>query len=452
MLVGVMIDSTRQMSLVWCERPNGKFEFHQNNHSHQSSRIVATSQKCSWSWRMSEWVSEWDWVERMDREDWNGGKRSQVKVLSQHSNPTIHSTMLSSLPFPSISFPYPFCAERYLCSILSLSLSCVSEIVGCWSWVCGWGGRLKSSCNKKKCDNPIGIPDNSFWSTFLLPLSLLMLLVLFQCCSQRISLGLFFSLSFRPSDSTPAANQSINQSLDHILNQINQTIPNTQRVNTEEEEGTHDKREREGDDMSRIDDSYSFDWWNLHSINCWLIFKAEECNERTSSTPSFTPVPLPSLFYPCPSFLVLLFLVSMLSRVTLSVTRSRLVHSSSILRSASVAHSSQRVHIARQFHATNKINIQQPIQKTASTATLTVSSSTSSKTSSIPPWAASLVAIGGLLAFVNLADDENPIVQTLTLRKLAYACGIVAFVGEEPATPYLLEVRWHTLSPELNSL
>lgn len=56
-------------------------------------------------------------------------------------------------------------------------------------------------------------------------------------------------------------------------------------------------------------------------------------------------------------------------------------------------------------------------------------------------WSSGLLAAGGALALLcGMSSEEDSVAgRMFGLKRLLHACGIVAFVGDEPATPYLLE-------------
>ena len=69
------------------------------------------------------------------------------------------------------------------------------------------------------------------------------------------------------------------------------------------------------------------------------------------------------------------------------------------------------------------------------------SSSTTDEQARDGTWSARVLATGGLLALLAAAllDDDSNLPLSLRLREVLHACGIVAFVGDEPAVPFLLE-------------
>jgi predicted glutamine amidotransferase len=84
-----------------------------------------------------------------------------------------------------------------------------------------------------------------------------------------------------------------------------------------------------------------------------------------------------------------------------------------------------------------------PLSTQAAIVSPVASASTSTPApavNALPPWLYRLLVSGGLLTFVLVfSDDESPLGRFIGWKRLMHACGIVAFVGDEPATPYLLE-------------
>lgn len=104
-------------------------------------------------------------------------------------------------------------------------------------------------------------------------------------------------------------------------------------------------------------------------------------------------------------------------------------------------HPHKHAHTTRAKHTTTQVANTKHTTFATSVASV-ASAHGSSSSRSTPVWALRLLAGGSILALLaQLADEDTPILESLALKKIMHACGIVAFVGDEPATPYLLEVR-----------